>query len=114
MTGELPTDPAAPDAAPSDAANSASPIAATGWSLLLDRLEERLRLLEKVTMIPVGAPVPDPGPGPTDADLPPTPPTPRERMRLLALQQGHDQVEIRMHNRRRILRQAQHYHLGTS
>lgn len=84
--------------------------APTGWSVLLDRLEERLRRLEALAAAAPGVEAPDPGPEPVDADRPSVRPTPDEHLRLLALLQAHERVERRLTTRRDRLRQAQHYH----
>jgi hypothetical protein len=84
----------------------------TGWSALLDRMEERLRRLEAAATTPTGGESPDPGPEPTDADRPSSPPTADEHLRLLALLAAHDRVEARLRGRRRRLEQARRYQAG--
>lgn len=84
---------------------------ATDWGRLLDRLDERLRLMEAVTLpgcegqVDLGRPV-------DDSDLPADAPTEDERLRLLALLAAHDRVIARLVDRRRALRQAQHYRMA--
>jgi len=86
----------------------------TNWSLLLDRLEERLRRIEEGATARPGVDVPDPGPEPTAADVPSTPPTEDERLRLLALESAHEQLALRLSGRRRQVQQAEHYRLGAA
>lgn len=88
------------------------PTQPSAWSLLLDRLEHRLRLLE--TAARSNPQHVDAGPPPGPSDVPVEPPTPEERVRLLALMANHEQAIGRLEQRRRTLRQAQHYRMGAA
>jgi hypothetical protein len=103
-----------PDVPPSAAARTPEATQATAWSVLLDRLEERLRRIEIGALAKPGEPVPDPGPDPSDDEIPAAVPTEAERMRLLALASAHEQLAVRFSGRRRQLQQAEHYRLGAA
>lgn len=87
--------------------------------MLLDRLEERVRLIEAASNVAASSAAADDepvdiGPAPTPADAPEVAPTEDERLRLLALVATHDHLAQRLELRRRSLRQAQQYRLGAA
>jgi hypothetical protein len=82
------------------------------WDRLLDRLEQRLRLIDQAAGPRPAGPV-DIGPPAVDADLPREPPSTGERLRLLALLAEHGRLIERLESKRRSLRQAQYYQIAS-
>jgi hypothetical protein len=91
----------------------ASSVGSSAWTVLLDRLEERLRLIEASGRNGAADPELMIGPAPRADDVPAAAPTEHERVRLMALAAAHERVAEKLTARRHQLRQAEHYHLGS-
>jgi hypothetical protein len=86
----------------------------SGWTDFLDRVEERMRLLQRNALRAPGTPGVDAGPE-FDLHEPPTvAPTEAERIRLATLLHAHNHAVERVVARRAELTRARHYHVSSA